>query len=222
LCFIVNDKANKQASLLFGGEARIALAIGQHLGVQADGGLDRVEKSWMSTNRLHLFLGLGGWGTLGPAVQYTSIGNAHEWRLGLEGQLWLDRFSIYGYGGEQFADSSRKWEVESGHFFCGEARVYVTDNAVLGLGGGTGPSKNFLQANGEFQFEGSLQPVSIFARGAIGQSAYRTIMAGVRLHWGNASTLIKRHRQDMLIPYAACGVEQFDHRDIGRYYLNAG
>lgn len=222
LCYVINDKADKQAGALYGAEARVALPIGRYFGAQADGAVDRIDDLWVKTGRAHLFMGLAGYGTLGPAVQYTAVDKAHAWRLGIEGQAWVGSVSLYGFGGYQRGKSSREFAVESGSFFCGEARWYATDNIALGVGGGSGPSKDFLQANAEMQMEGSLAPLSLFARGAAGETGYRSLLAGVRLHSGNAGTLISRHRQDMLIPYAACGSEQFDHKDIGLYYNNAG
>lgn len=222
LCFVINDKSKGRSGLMLGGEARVALPIGAYFGFQADGGLDRVDHLWATTARGHLFMGLGGYGTLGPAVQYATLDKAHAWRLGMEGQAWVGAVSLYGFAGYQRGDSSRKFEVKTGGFFCGEARWYVDDNALVGVGGGAGPSREFIQANGEIQLGGQLSPVSMFARGAIGDEAYRSVLAGVRLHWGNGATLLARHRQDMLIPYAGCGLEQFDHKDIGLYYSNAG
>lgn len=222
LCYVINDQAEKRSGLLLGGEARAAMPIGHYFGAQADGGLDRMDGLWLKTARAHLFMGLAGNGTLGPMVQYAAIDRAHAWRIGVGGQAWLGPVSLYGAAGHQRGHSSRQFAVASGAFFCGEARWYADDNAVLGIGGGAGPSKNFVQANGELQFDGSLKPVSVFVRGAIGETAYRSIVAGVRLHWGNGATLMARHRQDMPIPYAGCGIEQFDHKDIGLYYSNAG
>lgn len=222
LCYIISDKTAKRSGLLLGGEARAALPIGSYFGFQADGGLDRIDGLWATTGRAHLFMGLAGHGTLGPAVQYATLDNAHAWRFGAEGQAWIGPVSLYGFIGHQLGSSSREFEVKSGAFFCGEARWYADDNAFVGIGGGAGPVRDFVQANGEIQLSGALSPVSLFARGALGEEAYRTVIGGVRLHWGKGGTLIARHRQDMLIPYAGCGLEQFDHKDIGLYYQNAG
>jgi len=222
LCYIINDRPETKSGLAYGGDVRFAMPIGAYFGVQADAGIDRVSGISVSTGRAHLFMGRPELGTIGPAAQVTSVDKARAYRVGVEMQYWGDAFSVYGFAGHQNGNSSREYDVKSGNFICGEARWYVTPNAALGIGGGSGPSKDFGQANAELQLEGSLQPVSLFARGEIGETAYRRIIAGVRLHWGSGSTLIARHRQDIPIPYAACGSEQFDHKDIGLYYNNAG
>lgn len=214
-CFIFGSSGGKQLSgLNWGGEGRLSMPLGQSFGLQADGTVGALAGKPSGSVRGHAFTGQPGTGTLGGLVQYSWLDSGSFVRAGVEGQVWLAAISLYASGGYQWADRSNEVSVKSGVFACGEARWYAADNAYLGIGGDWTSSRAAGFVNGEFQFSGDMRPLSIYARGGLGEDGYRSAIAGFRWQFGPGQTLIARHRQDTLLPYAACGEEQFFSRRV--------
>jgi hypothetical protein len=211
-CGVLGHKGTRIDGLTFGGEARLSVPLGQQFGLQLDGTAAFIDGKFGGTMRGHAFIGVSSMGTVGPMVQYSRMAGGAFVRTGLEGQLWLGPVSLYANGGYQFADQSRYIRVSSGGFACGEARVYVLDNAFVGVGGDWTSARAAATANGEFQLPGNMQALSFYAKGSIGEDDYRSAVAGVRWQLGKTAKLNASHRQDLLLSYGACGEEQFSTR----------
>lgn len=211
-CFILGGADGRLNGLMLGGEARVSAPLGQSFGLQADGVAGAFDGKGAGNVRGHAFAGQPGTGTIGPLVQYSWLGNGGLVRAGLEGQLWLGPVSLYASGGWQWADASDDVRVSRGVFACGEARWYADDNAYIGVGGDWTSTRVAAFANGEVQLAGDWRPLSLYARGGLGGDGYRSVLAGFRWQFGPGQTLLARHRQDLLLPYAACGEEQFFSR----------
>lgn len=208
-CFVQTEGRKPIEGFAAGGEFRVSLPIGQRFGLQADVAAGVLDSLPNGNFRGHAFVGAPDFGTFGALFQAGWLDNASFRRAGAEAQLWLGPVSLYGTGGHQWGDGNNRIEVDSGIFACGEARWYPTENALIGVGADWTKRHGAAFANAELQLSGEFSPISLFAQAGVGESRFRTAVAGARWNFGPGRTLYARHRQDMLLPYAACGLQQF-------------
>lgn len=208
-CFVQTEGRKPIEGFAAGGEFRVSLPIGQRFGFQADVAAGVLDSLPNGTLRGHAFAGLSDLGTFGALFQAGWLDNASFKRAGAEAQLWLGPVSLYGTGGYQWGDGNNRIAVDSGIFACGEARWYLMENALIGAGADWTKRHGAAFVNGELQLSGEFSPISLFAQAGVGESRFRTAVAGARWNFGPGRTLYARHRQDMLLPYAACGLQQF-------------
>lgn len=210
-CYVRNSGHGRSEGLTAGAEARLSIPVGQRFGLQADGTAGVLAGLSNGNFRGHVFAGHPAYGTLGALLQMSTLGGADFKRAGGEGQFWLGPLSLYASAGYQWANATRDIAVEDGFFVCGEARWYVMDNALIGIGGDWTRDRAAGFANVEAQLgsSGNFGPVSLFAQGGIGENRFRSAIAGARWNFGPGPSLKARHRQDLLLPYAACGLQQF-------------
>lgn len=210
-CFQRNGGHKPAAGLTAGAEARLSIPVGHRFGLQADGTAGVLAGLSNGNFRGHAFAGHPAYGTLGALLQVSTLGEADFKRLGGEGQVWLGPLSLYASAGYQWANATPDIAVADGFFVCGEARWYVVDNALVGIGGDWTRERaaGFADVEAQLGSSGDLSPVSLFVQGGIGENRFRTAIAGARWNFGPGPSLQARHRQDLLLSYAACGLQQF-------------
>ena len=206
---VIDEAANSSAledssseAFIGGGSASMAVSLGGFFGQLDAFGSDLS----FDEDRLAVHGGGGhfGWrdierGTLGVGGSYNEVEleNLHSWRAALEGELFLDRFTVGGSGGvfsSENADSDNADRTDiylqataafypapdtRFHFSAGGHGI-ETNNAVAILGAGLE-----LMANAE------VSPISVFLRweGAFGESSdfdtsFNSMMFGMRVYWG--------------------------------------
>lgn len=126
-------------------------------------------------------------------------------RIGVEGELYLDQFTIAAGAGYQIIDldddnllSPNSDFEEEGIYGQLDLSWYATDNLVLSVGAATDPNHDILGIAGVEWAPAieSFDGLSLFADGMVGEDDYVSASLGVRFYFGEGTTLKKRHRFD--------------------------
>jgi hypothetical protein len=132
----------------------------------------------------------------------TTSGHSNLWRIGGEGELYLDRWSLEGRAG---------WEGGSvGDHFFDRANVafYPGEDFRLALGQIETGDRNFGTAAAEWQVSDKLG-LALFAEGVTGNHS-TSFFGGLRFYFGGeGKTLVRRQREDdpgMAVPEDLLGI----------------
>lgn len=193
-----NDSAN--AGGLYG-VGSVSMPLGQSVGVQIDAGIASVSAFGASANAggaaLHAFWRNPDSGLLGLYAHYVGLfdgGDGSVWRVGAEGEAYMNRVSLEAFAGADIANVSGTSQTTfSGDF---TAAYYITDNFRLHAG----IKQAFERVSGRIGFEAAPAPAttnfSLFADGTISEDAYG-VRAGMKIYFGEAGkSLLARHRED--------------------------
>lgn len=192
----------------FFGQGAVSVPVGHSFGIQIDAGgftgdLATVDISGAGIGG-HFFWRDPDVALLGGYVHYVNTDIAgvidlDNIRYGVEGELYLDRFSIEGFVGADYLDVSVGPFSVDDTFFAAEgvAAFYPTDNLRIFAGIEHAFDETALIAGGEFLFNTGWQAEpAVFARGAFSGDS-TTVMAGLKFYFGESGkSLIRRHRED--------------------------
>jgi hypothetical protein len=167
----------------------LTVPLGSSFGFQAEGAVGSGEESGAGA---HLFWRDPDRVMVGAFVAYDNFWQLDQTRVGVEGELYLDRFTVGGQVG--YLDR----EDQDGAFGRADVGFYVTPNFVVRAGwqGAKGQSDGV--AGIEFQPAPEALPgLSVFAQGQAGK--VDAIMGGIKVHFGaKASTLMYRDRHEQV------------------------
>lgn len=175
--------------------------VAERFGVQIDAGLGKID----SDNDITLGgVGLHGFwrnpdvallGVYGHYVRADSdLGDANNFRIGGEGEIYLDRFSIEGFAGADFVDTN----VGSDTFFAGKltAAFYATENLKLYGGVSHSFDETFGRAGAEAMLPFAANNVSLFGDAKFGNDV-QDYRVGLKVYFGESGkSLQARHRED--------------------------
>lgn len=178
------------------GAISLTMPLGCELGFQLDGAFGTLGGQEAGGVGVHLFTRDPARFLFGGFASYSAIDNFtltnDIFRVGGEGEFYLEQFSFEGVVGYENADiASDDW---FGQF---TAAFYATDNFRIAAG-----YRHFLStdagiASMEWQPEGLGVPVSLFVEGQVGSNDYASVFGGFRLHFGAGDKSLKRrHRED--------------------------
>lgn len=126
-------------------------------------------------------------------------------RVGAEGELYLEQFTVAAGAGYQFINFTGDFEPypesdfeEDGLYAQLDLSWYATDNLVLSIGAATDPNADILGTAGVEWAPAieSFNGLSLFADGIVGEDDYVSASLGVRFYFGEGTTLKTRHRFD--------------------------
>jgi hypothetical protein len=136
-------------------------------------------------------LGVTAGVVVSPAARLTA--------LGIEGELYMDRVSLEGWGGFAAVDYAVNPPPDmTGLFGFGDIAYYPTDNWRLVAGGSYILGETKLHLGTEYQFTDLGTPLSLTADARIG-ATNSSVMVGLKGYFGGndpEKSLIDRHRQD--------------------------
>lgn len=178
-------------------EGSFSIPLGFIAGLQIDGlaGFDDEDASIAFGS--HLFWRDPHHGLFGVYGGYANvdIGNVdvNLFAIGLEGQAYLDKFSLEGIAGYEDGNN-----YDDGIFGIANLAVYPWENLRLFGGIRHINDETFGAVGVEYQFSGVLdiQNASIFAEDRFTDDGDHQFWAGVRVHFGEAKSLLRRHRED--------------------------
>ncbi|MFN0264802.1 Hint domain-containing protein [Tepidamorphus sp. 3E244] len=126
-------------------------------------------------------------GGIGSAI--VRIDRQEITQLAAEAEAYSGNFTFHGLAGYQWGEN-----IEEGAFARGGIRYYATENFMLGLGAGVSEEiGGFGTAEVEYL---ATNRVSVFADVRTEFDTYFQGLAGIRVYFGPADTLIAKHRQD--------------------------
>lgn len=202
---------DKGAGLGFGS---ITAPLGHSFGLQVDAGAGSVDSKAYWGTGAHLFWRDPEIGLLGFSYSYqrwndfdfgflnnsatTVIKDAYMHRGGMEGELYLSRFTLSGRGGYQDGI------VKGDGYGQLKLRYYATDDLAVQVTGDHFGGQNLIRGGVEYRPNlEALSGLSLFAEGGYGSQDYGMGQAGIRYYFGKPATLINRDRRsdpDLLIP----------------------
>jgi opacity protein-like surface antigen len=183
------------------GVGSFSMPVAERFGIQIDAGLAKVD-----TNADFTIGGVGAhafWrnpdvALLGGYAHYvrasSDIGSANAFRLGGEGELYLDRFSVEGFAGADIVDGSN----DNDAFFTGNliAAFYPTDNIRVHAGVSHSFEETFGRVGAEAMLPFAANNVALFGDARIGDDV-QDYRVGLKLYFGESGkSLIARHRED--------------------------
>ena len=186
---------------IYGGLAAGSLTIpGDHrFGVQFDGVAGADHDSHVAGVGGHFFWRDPTSALIGLTGSYVvknndSAADQSASRLGAEGELYLDQFTLSARGGYQFGNG-----VDDGTYVGADIAWYATDNLRFSVGAANDPQFD-TTARAGVEFQPGLFGVSglsYFADGAVGDDGFATANVGIRFYFGDKEkTLKQRQRYD--------------------------
>ncbi|HWA20397.1 MAG TPA: hypothetical protein VG757_15540 [Devosia sp.] len=118
--------------------------------------------------------------------------------IGIEGELYMDRISLEGWGGLAAVDYAVNPPPDmTGLFGFGDIAYYPTDDWRVVFGGSYILGETKLHLGTEYQFTDLGMPLSLTADARVG-AANSSVMVGLKGYFGGdpGKSLIDRHRQD--------------------------
>ena len=178
------------------GALTFTMPLGCDLGFQIDTAFGTLGGREAGGVGAHLFTRDPSSYLFGAYASYSAIDNFtltnDIFRVGAEGEFYLEQFSFEGLAGYEDADiGSKDW---FGQF---TAAFYATDNIRVAAG-----YRHFLSvdagvASVEWQPQGLGVPVSLFVEGQVGSNSHASVFGGFRFHFGAGDKSLKRrHRED--------------------------
>lgn len=194
------SQTNGKIDLLGGnvdGDGAVALAgslsapLGHAFGVQIDGLAGNLDGEGTWGLGTHLFWRDPGRGLLGLTASRNNMNGRDADRAGLEGELYLDRFTLGAVAGQQNGD------VKDGAYLGLSGSYYLNDNLML-QGAAQGIDGDHLYALGaEWQPPAVRDGLAFFANATSGDGdAVDSAIVGVRFYFGGSKSLKQRHRED--------------------------
>ena len=177
-----------------------SMPLGHSHGVQFDGLFGLRGGDVMGGAGMNLFWRDPARGLLGVTGSWVGWdadrkrgGYTDMFRIGGQGELYLDRSTFAVQAGVQFGDNT-------GDGFYGRADVkwYATPDLALKLGAGYNAQVEGLGRLG-FEFQPGLTAVpglTLFADAAAGDDGYYKVFSGLRIYFGAPKSLRERHRRD--------------------------
>jgi hypothetical protein len=197
----VNDTTSDGLGGLAGS---VTMPLAHTLGLQLDAGYARVGDGNFGSGGAHLFWRDPTIGLFGIYAGYSHLDlsgtDVGFGRTGLEAQYFTRSLTLDLAGGVKFGD------IEQGY---GRARLqfYPTDNLML-RGGWLYEGGNFGTLGIEYQFaSGGGTGVALFADTNLGNSDSYSVVAGVRVMFGQDMTLKDRHRRQDPESYTAVDMQ---------------
>lgn len=181
----------------------LSVPLGQRFGFQIDGGYGYLSGS-PSDPQIggvggHLFWRdpdvalLGIYGHYAALDTDSAAGTVDTWRYGVEGELYLDRFSIEAFAGADTLDGNGGSDTT----FNGEALAafYATENFRIDAGIVHQFDETLGKVGAEVMLPFGANNTSLYASGTFGNAT--TVKAGLRIYFGEAGkSLMGRHRED--------------------------
>ena len=184
------------------GEASYTMPLGHAFGLQVDGlvGQTGSVDDTLAQGAAHLFWRDPSKGLLGLYGSALSVDSSDMYRLGGEGQLYLNRISLEGMIGWDEADD------ESGLFASGTFAYYMSDNTrayagtrrtdwrdgtIQGVG-----TAGFVGLEHQTRWGNDRRGYSLFGEVRFGENDYRAAWGGLRIYFGENKSLKRRHRED--------------------------
>lgn len=175
----------------------IAVPLGTSFGMQLDGVVGTYYGGLAGGGGGHVFYRDPTRFLIGPTAGITSLVGATLGQSGLEGELYLGKFTLAATGGYQWAVASPNLVPKSGGYGQAEICYYPIDNLML-TAGVADYAGTWLGVGGVEYQPGleSLPGANFFVSGFGGGDNSYKITAGIRFYFGAPKTLIKRHRED--------------------------
>ena len=191
----VNGKVSMQGGDVMGSgastlDAVLALPLGHSFGLQLDGSSGSLLNQSYSGVGGHVFWRDPSVGLLGLTGTNQKIGNTLFIRNGVEGEAYLNQFSIGVRGGYQGGDMLK------GDYFGIGGRWYINDNLVVNLGYDHAPGDTTTNGVGiEWQpTSWGTRQLALFARATETVDSGHAGAVGIRYYFGGEKSLIQRHR----------------------------
>ena len=109
--------------------------------------------------------------------------------IAAEGELYLGRFTLTSVTGIQVGDFDTSFLTNS------YVNFYPDDDVLIGVGFRNDHAGGFFQAKAEYQAFPDHSGMTLFADGQFNDDDTR-VFAGVKFHFGQTKSLIRRHRED--------------------------
>jgi hypothetical protein len=162
-------------------------------GVQFDGLVGNWNDAAIGGGAVHLF-----WrnpsraliGVYASRLHWSGLDGVNASRAGVEGELYWNKYLLDGFVGGEFGD------IESR--FSSRLRLnwYATGDLKLSIGAQYLGGRTALVLGGEWQLPQRLSRMALFAEGRVSDSDHTAVWGGLRFYFGNAKSLIRRHRED--------------------------
>lgn len=168
--------------------------IGCEFGVQIDAGIGDLDGKTAGGIAGHLFTRDPSSHLVGLYAQWGAVGSNDVYRIGVEGEKYLDNVSLEGLLGYEDTDGAK-----DDIFAALDVAYYANDNLRLSVGYHRFFKTDAAAFGVEWQTDllGHGTPVSLFANAAVGSKSYETIFGGIRFYFGGPDkSLIRRHRED--------------------------
>jgi len=180
------------------GLGSVGFPITDRFGFQADGLYTDVSDRDFYGAGAHLFWRDWDKGLLGIAGGTVHEDDLDSGLIGLEGEYYLNRFTVAGGAGVANTDYEMPvpFIETSATDFCGSLglRYYPLDDLML--------SGTYLYAFdnglvlGELEYQTPIDGLTFFAEFAGGENDYEHALFGVQFYLGKSKSLIRRHRED--------------------------
>jgi len=184
--------AGTGGELLGGVAGSLTAPLGHDFGVQLDGALADVQGNFFYDAGLHAFRRDPDQGMLGLYAGYAHLDAAsgkQVRRIGFEGQRFLDRLTIDTALGYESGD------VSSNIYGHAKLELYLSPNFMVS-GGYIFEEVGELSTGSEYQFASNAnEGVSLFAESKMHSSNTYTVLAGLKVTFGQNMSLIDRHRR---------------------------
>lgn len=183
------------------GFGSFAVPLSESFGLQVDAGAGSIDSSAYWGTGTHLFWRDPTIGLLGLTYSYqmwhdvdssfrNSAQDAYMHRGGVEGELYLSRFTLGARGGYQ--DGTLNGDGYGQLKF----RYYATDDLALQVKGDHFGGLNLIRGSFEYRPDIKALPgLSVFAEGGYGTRDFGMGQAGIRYYFGSTTRLIERDRR---------------------------
>lgn len=184
------------------GEASYTMPIGHAFGLQFDGlvgDVGRVDDG-IAQGAAHLFWRDPSRGLLGLYGSALTVDSSNMFRIGGEGQLYLNRISLEGMIGwdEADDDSSTHLSGTFAYYMSDNTRAYGgvryedwRDGSIKGVG-----TVGFVGFEHQMGWGNDQRGYSLFGEARFGENDYTAAWGGLRIYFGENKSLIRRHRED--------------------------
>ncbi|MEO6394987.1 MAG: hypothetical protein ABIO40_03670 [Devosia sp.] len=192
--------ASDYAGALFRATGSLTTPVGDN-GFQGDFSLTHSQAGDVVSATFHAFARDPSSWMLGITQGVVISNDAALAAIGIEGELYLDRFSLEtwaGLAGVNYADPGLS--DTGGLFFFGDAVLYATEDLRLVLGGSSVLGVNQLHFGTEYLLRDLNLPISLVADARVG-SGGSIFTVGLHGYFGGddeTKSLILRHREDNL------------------------
>ena len=190
-------------------EGSFTTPIAHSFGLQVDGIAGLFDDDGLGGGAAHLFWrdpAIGMVGLYGSGFATTAGRNYSVANVGIEGSLYLDRFTVEGIVGAQFASV-----LDTDIFGTALLAYYPIDDLRVHGGYRYWFGKHIGMAGFEWQFPGQNDNSINF--GLFGDAQFREesvgAWAGFRIYFGSQKPLIRRHREDDPVPILPFDINLF-------------
>lgn len=172
----------------------ITLPLSYSFGLQIDGAYARIDDGNFGSTGAHVFWrdpDVGLFGVYGGFARLDQFGGQDLGRLGIEAQKFAGQTTLDGALGYRFGDNFVKDDV------YGRARLqyYLTDDFMLSAGYSY-EGRSFGNVGTEYQAStGDDMAMSLFAEGQASERDNYSVLAGLRIFFGDNMSLKDRHRR---------------------------